>query len=254
MNMTQENSMTTDSLPETPRPITDKARRRLWLEPISRSWCIVTMLIFLVFVFVSIQGYMQWRTDARMIESGPVVQATGFADGAKIKGRPLPVGQSQSIYLQYEYNGKAYTSQGPLAHTGKQYIAGEPFAIRLDPNDPSVWSNREEAPSLREKMIASILTLFFTVGSGLAALFAWWRNRGLWRYGDLRQGRVLEHRQSALAPRSVALYCAVRMGKEEHLMTVYVPHSAAIPDVGQNVPLLTNENATLGLALVNYHS
>ena len=250
----QENSMTMESLPETPRPITAKVRRRLWMEPISRSWCIVTILILVTFIFFSIDGFMQWRSDARMIERGAIVQATGYAAGAKIKGRPLPVGQSQSVYIQYEYQGQKYSSQGALVQTGKQYIAGEPFSIRLDPNDPAVWSNREQVASLQGKMIASMLTLIFAFGSALAVLFTWWRNLGLWRDGYLHQARVLEHRQSALAPRSVALYCAVRVMKEEHLMTVYVPQSAAAPEVGQNIPLLTNENATRGIALVNYQS
>lgn len=254
MTETQEKSMSTDSLPETPRPITDKVRKRLWQEPITRSWSIVTFLILLTFLFVSVQGYMQWSADARMIDSGDVVKAIGFADGAKINGRPLPVGQSQPVYITYEHKGTKYSSQGALVHTGKQYVAGEPFDIRLDPSDPRIWTNRDEAASLREKMIASILTLIFTIGSTLATIFAWWRNRSLWCYGELRQGRVLEHRQSALAPKSVALHCAVRVVKQEHLMTIYVPQSAAVPAKGQSIALLTNENATRGIALANYHT
>ena len=44
------------------------------------------------------------------------------------------------------------------------------------------------------------------------------------------------------------------MMKQENLMTVYVRQSAAVPEVGQTLPLLTNEKATHGIAPLNYHA
>ena len=163
-----------------------------------RSWTILAALILVTLIVVAIQGMLQWRTSARMIENGVVVQAIGFADGARIKGRPLPIGQT--VYVAYEYNGKKYESQGPLFRTGAEYIAGEPFPVRLDPDNPSVWSNRKQPISLRENMVGAIVTSVFAVLAMAVALFLHWRVGRLWRYGELRDGRVVDSSPQCAGP------------------------------------------------------
>ncbi len=252
MSETNPDSYATQTIPEAPRPITPTARRRAFMEPVTRSWSILAILIVVTLIGVTVQGFLDWRRNYRMINNGPEVQAVAFRDRSRVKGRPLPIGQT--VYIEYEYNGQKYQSQGPLFRTDEQYIEGEPFTIRIDPENPSVWSNRKVPTTMRESMVGSIITAIFAVVAVATALMMWWKNLRLWQHGEVRVGRVMEYRTSALAPRSVGLYCAVRSGRQDNLLTVYVPQSLPVPEVGQNVQLITNEAGTAGIFPANYQA
>lgn len=242
--------LSTDSVPQPPRPLTGKVRKRLLSEPTVRFWWILAALIFVTFIVTGIRGIMQWQSEARVIASGPVVKAIGFGEGARIKGRPLAV--NATVYIDYEYQGRKYKSQGPLVPTGELYMAGEPFDIRLDPDDPSVWTNRNKAATLREKLIGTVITLFFGAICVIAGLFARRQYVSVWTDGSVCSGKVVEHRQMALAPRSTAVRCAMRVGRNDSLVTVYLPHSATVPEVGQPIQLISNDAGGRAIALVNY--
>lgn len=248
--MPSPQQLSTDSVPQPPRPLTAKVRKRVLNEPTVRFWGILAALVLTSFVVATISGIMQWQSEAKVINSGPVVKAIGFGDGAKIKGRPLAIGST--VYIEYDYNGKKYKSQGPLIATGTQYTAGEPFDIRLDPDEPTIWTNRSKAATLHEKLIGSGITLFFAVICVGAGLFTRQRYVSLWRMGEIYTAKVMDHRQMALAPKSTAMQCAVRIDKKDYLVIVYLPHSASMPAPGQTLQLVCNDTGSRAVALSNY--
>lgn len=239
-------------VPDPPRPYTPKAKARASREPAVRGCWIVAILIGLSFVYGTYTGLKDWWDEARMINSGPQVQAIGYAEGAKISGRPLPIGSN--ITVTYTYEGKQYTEAGMLLATGKRYMAGEPFEIRIDPRNPSRWTNRDTPVGIRENLVASIMLAIFALmalGTGLILRAIYLH---LWREGELVTARVLEHRHSAMAPHSVGLYCALRAGRNDKPVMVYVPQDGHVPDAGGTIKLIANESCTRAIALSSYHA
>ena len=240
--------------PEVPRPLTPRALSHIMKEPNVRFWWILAALMVAATIGFSISGLLKWRDDAAMIGAGPAVQATGWiAGGARVKGQALRAGEGISVDIEYEFEGKKFKSLGPLVQTGKEYRSGTPFEIRLKPGDPTVWTNRNQPVPFWEEMIAAFIAMVAALGCLCAAILVRMRFRLLWITGEQRTARVVDHRQNALAPKSVVLVCAIRQARQEMLVSVLVPHNDAVPSVGQNIELIVNESLTTAIAVTNYH-
>ncbi len=242
------NGIEPSSLPRSPRALTPKIKSAVMAEPKVRFWWLLVGLMTLATIGFTIKGLIQWQQDADVIGSGAVVKAVGYMPGgSRIRGRPLSVGQGSSVEIEYEYEGKKIKSLGPLFQTGEEYIAGVPFDIHIDRSDPSVWTNRKTAVPFWENLIGAFVGIIATFGCVLAALFVGLRYKQLWIAGEPRPARVVEHRHTAMAPRSVQLVCAVRQMKEERLVSVFMPQSAAVPEVGQHIDLIVNDSVSMAL-------
>src|SRR5262245_13966422 len=84
-------------LPQTPRPLTPRARRRSWAELPVRVWLILTITIALVTVYFTVTRVLEAREDRWLIEHGTPVNAVFEAVGTDpVKGHgqkraePLP--------------------------------------------------------------------------------------------------------------------------------------------------------------------
>ena len=87
----------------------------------------------------------------------------------------------------------------------------------------------------------------------VVALILRQRSLSLWTNGDQVAARIIRQGQSALAPQSVVLRCAMRDGKIERLVNVYVPQKSAPSEGTPTIQLVVSLDRSRALALVNYH-
>lgn len=237
---------------EPPRPVTPRVRRRLWAEPMVRGWLLFVVALLLGSIFLAIRSTMEWVEETNVVRNGVSVQAVAWhLGGARVVGMSLAQGAQVSI--EYTYEGKKYTASGQLHKTGQAYLSMQPFTIRIDPKKPEAWTNREDVPPVAEKMMGVGIMLIVAAICAVVMFVQRHRARSLWIHGDLVNARIIGRSQPALAPNSSALRCAIREGRTDHLVTVYVPQNLAPTDDGATIELVASANRARALALVNYH-
>lgn len=238
-------------VPGPPRPVGSLARKRAWIEPGVRFWWIAAILIVVAAIGLAVQGVLNWREENFVIREGVVVEATAFTAGEiRVANRPIPM--ERPVTLDYEFNGRTYSSRGMLTNVGQVYISGQPFEVRIDPRAPENWSNRQEPTTIVGNLFGAIMALFAGLFTGAISLVAQRLQLQLWSRGQHRTGRVLGHSQSALAPRSVSVRCAVRVGKHEKALSVFVPQKGHVPGENEAIELITNAAGTRAIAVANY--
>jgi hypothetical protein len=240
-------------LAQTPRQFTVRGKRRCWLEPSVRLWVILTAIICIATIWSGAKSLLTWLEDKKLIEQGAEVQAMVYLsdDAAKIKKRVVSL--ANPVLLEYTYQGKQFSKTVFMRNVGQDYLSGVPFPIKVSPDNPDRWTNLKEVPALVQEMTG---TLLLAASALLAALIGWLSLqsiRMIWKRGELRTGRVLEHRQTAIAPRSTALRVAVPTGRVDRVASVFIPQDANPPAVGQPIDLVTNASATRVLAVQNFY-
>lgn len=255
--MTQESAQPAaarsgNAVPEPSRPVTPKVRRRIWAEPQVRGWLLFAIALLIGAIILAIGSMVEWGEETNVIRNGEVIKAVAWhSGGAKVPGMSLAVGVP--VDIEYEYKGQKYNRSGVLYNTGIQYESMKPFDIRVDPKDPAIWANRTDVPSLIEKMMGVGIMLGVAMICVLIMLLLRWRWTALWVDGDLISARIIGQGQSALAPQSVLLRCAVRAGKTERPLAVYVPQSMAPSEGKQTLELIVSHDRSRALAVINYH-
>jgi hypothetical protein len=238
------------AVPDPPRPVTPRVRRRTWAEPMVRGWLLLAIGLVIGALVLAVSSTIEWISETNVVRNGVTVQAVAWhAGGARVTGMSLAVGSP--VNIEYEYNGQKYKVTGLLYNTGKMYISQVPFEIRIDPENPTTWTNRTVVPPMVEKMMGAGIMLGVAAACAIVALVLRSRSMAIWVDGDLISSRVIGQGQSALAPQSAALRCTVRIGRTERPLTVYVPHQQASDQ--QTIELIVSHDRSQALAVVNYH-
>jgi hypothetical protein len=123
---------------------------------------------------------------------------------------------------------------GPLpghAERGERVVSGpkNPVTLRVDPNDPSRWTDRTTAPPLLSRMVIPLsIGLPIVAVLGLVA----WSGRGsaarVWRDGPSVPAMVVGPAgQTPFAPRSSAVRCTPADSNDKRVFTVFLPAGAA---------------------------
>jgi len=240
------------AVPEASRPVTPRVRRRVWAEPPVRGWLLLVFGLLIGAIILAIGSTLEWIEETNVIRNGEVIQAVAWhAGGTRVKGMNLAIGVP--VDIEYEYKGQKYKRSGVLHGSGEQYVSLIPFDIRVDPKDPAVWANRKDVPSLAEKMMGVGIMLGVAIACAVVTLLLRMRYIALWVDGDLINARIIGQSQSALAPHSAVLRCAVRVGKTERPLLVYVPQAESPTDEKQTIDLVVSHDRSRALAVINYH-
>ena len=255
--MTQESGQAatvpaTGAVPEPARPVTPRVRRRIWAEPVVRGWLLLTIGLVIAALVIAVSSTLEWIRETHVVRNGVRIQAMAWHAGSRhVKGMSLANGAQ--LEIEYDYNGTKYRATGVLYNTGAQYISQTPFDIRIDPENPAIWTNRIDVPPMVEKMMGVGIMLAVAMVCAMVTLLLRMRQIALWVHGDLVSARIIRRSQSALAPNSVALSCAVRVGKTERPVIVYVPQSKAPSEQAQSIDLVVSHDRLRALAVVNYY-
>ena len=108
------------SLPDPPRPLTPRVRRRAWTEPHVRFWWVLTVALLLIGAYVCGREWLVWSREVRLIRSGRAVDAEIMsAAGLSSRWQQLP--PDSVVTIQYQVDGKLYDKSGYLMGR-KDYI------------------------------------------------------------------------------------------------------------------------------------
>jgi hypothetical protein len=227
-----------------PRGVSKLVRRRIWLEPSVRFWWLAGAVMLLVAVGFSVQDLRLWLQELRLIRQGAVVPAMVLvADGIDIKDKKLP--PTAITTLRYQFKGKTYDVTGTLAGRKELILTGHPVDLRIDPDQPDVWTYRSEPTSIVAALLGPIIVFPLGLIGLLVALWKRGRLERLWKTGPARLAIVIETRQTALAPMSKLVRVTPQGVGDRRLYTVYVPHTVRQLQHGDLLWMISHpDNAT----------
>jgi hypothetical protein len=250
---TSDAAMPIDALPKVPRPLTPRARRRAWQEPIVRFlWLSSIGIAVVALYFLATRAY-EWRQEEWLIVNGTEVTAKLMHSGQKITGRPIRLGDDIEVF--FDWHGKQVEAPGELKDTNEQFREGQQLVIRVDPNNPQHWTNQLQPTPLRSRLIgayflgmAAVLAIILSVVMRLKFLH-------LWKRGELHEATVSSHTHTAMAPRSVLLRCQVPYRRLRLITTVTIPQNMPVPQPGAAIQLLCSpSNLRQAIPVMTYHA
>ena len=206
--------------PDPPRPLTPKAARRAWVEPTVRPWWLMAIAVLLAVGGYSVAQLVERSALNRLMTAGvPVAAKVVSTDNRSIVGQAATT--EEQANLTFDWHGQPSTARGFLSRNS---TIGATIPIRVDPADPTVWTDQTEPAPLVRSLFVGLAVL--PLAPALLAV-AVVRRRAVAR--TVRLGRaavavVADRRQTPIAPFSYAVRCALRDGADRRLRTVYVPH------------------------------
>jgi hypothetical protein len=242
-------------LPQVPRQLSARARRRSWAEMPVRVWMVLSIAVGIVTIFFTATRLNEALDDRWLIQHGLDVAAKF----TKVDGDPFPKrrprNESMPVEFTYVVDGKAYNQSVSLEpkHDSKgnavSAMVGTDFPIKVDPRNPSRWREETELKPWSQELtaIGFLLPLWIVV---LAIMF-WKRATVLktWRNEPLAEGFIVEVRHTPIAPMSRIVRFSLRDGPDRRVWSTSMPFSAGIPPVGAPLWLICSP-ARPGRAIV----
>jgi hypothetical protein len=227
-----------DAPPPAPRAITQRVSMRSWIDPRPRFWLIVAGFLLAIFVYFSIARVLEWRQEADLIRHGTLVTATVGVEGVSRSNYVIPAGTP--VQLSFTVNGQAQQVSGLLEGQPGLVATGKTVQIRIDPNDPTRWTDLSEPTPLIGDLIGPLLILPIVP---IALVLAWLKRKKLlaaWTSGHAEAAVVDDRHQSALAPMSHVVSCSFRDLPDKRIILVYLPRAFAKIQPGDVIWLLTS--------------
>jgi hypothetical protein len=217
--------------PPPPRPISPAANRRSWSEPIVRFWLLATIALIAIGGWFFTQQLLAFRSEQRLISTGAVVTATVIEVNNESRvGAKYPPGSNST--LKFDWQGQTINAYGILS--SNQFITdGETVNLHVDPNDPTVWTDRIYPEPLGQRIIAGAVVIPAALITIAAALMLRRRLLAIWRDAEAVLFTVVDTRHSALAPLSHTLRCVSANGRDPTIVTVYLPTKFPRPQPGE---------------------
>jgi hypothetical protein len=222
--------------PNTPRPITPAVRRRSWMEPRVRFWAIGFLAVVGIAIWFFASQYQEYLHEQRLIETGVTVAAT-----VQTVNNLTPIAGQRYILpaevdMKFMLNGQAQDVTGTITRLpGDAYvIVGGTITLRVNPDHPEEWTERTEPEALSQRLLAAGVVLILGImAAALATILLRRRAISTWRDGIAEAFAVIDTYHTALAPRSHAVHCAATSGRDQQVITVYLPARLPRPKPGE---------------------
>ncbi|MGD0137743.1 MAG: DUF3592 domain-containing protein [Tepidisphaeraceae bacterium] len=217
--------------PPPPRLVTPAAIRRSWTDPLVRFWILATAVLLAIGGWFFTQQFMSSRSEQWLIAHGEAVNAVLIeVNGDSRTGAKFPPGSPCT--LKFDWQGQAVNVHGMLT-SNDFLINGQTVQLRVDPNDPTDWTDRKEPEPLAHRLIAGAIIIPAALITALAAVFLRQRVLRVWREGQPFLFTVVDTRYSALAPLSHTVRCVVSTGRDSTIITVHLPMRSPRPQRGE---------------------
>ncbi len=217
-----------------PRPLTATARRSASAEPRVRFWIYAALVLTVIAVWFSVDRIREWSRLAALIRNGRLV--TARVQTLDSLGRATPA--SDPVKLTFTLNGTPQLVEGVMEGRSGFVQNNTEVQVRVDPNNPGRWTTLQSVPILPAQLLAAFIIFPVALLLLLLALFLRRRILRIWRNGQAIPALVVETRQSAMSPRSRAIVCTPRDGRDKRLFTVFVPTRIAQFHEGDVIHLL----------------
>ncbi len=223
-------------LTQVPRAVTGRAARRSWNELPARIWVILTGAVLLITLYFTITKYMAGRYERWLIEHGlPLDAEVMWIRGTQNPQTEFSRIDDLQVQIGYYVNGKRYElaeAQGRLTPIRDRkpiptVRVGDKIAVRVDPNDPHVWTDRGMP---RPWYVEFTIVLFLLPLLAFLGLMALWRRTqvlSIWKRGELAPAAALDLTQTAVAPFSRVVRFTLADGSDRRVYsTLHPAHNA----------------------------
>ncbi len=233
---------TSDAQPNFPR-----AALRSWMEVNVRPWLAVTLLMLVAATALGVVSYSKAAQEQRLITSGTPRDATVVGLGADT--RQMPRDEEVRVTLEYAdpKSGRTMASERLLHRKRGSVVAlKQVLKIRVDPNDPAVWTERTEPPPLMQSLTVPLMLVPVVLLSFLAT---WWqrsRVNKVLKTGTPTTATVASIRQSPLAPLSKQIGLALT-GGDRTIRQAYWPARNGPVAKGDTVDVIADGSIVLPL-------
>ncbi|MDP9174620.1 MAG: hypothetical protein M3O30_12255 [Planctomycetota bacterium] len=237
--------------PPPPRQITAAARRRSWTDPVIRFWLLATIVLVAIGCWFVFNQIVASRSEQWLIANGFVVEAkvVGVNNESRT-GAKYPPGSHSS--LTFDWKDQTINIDGVLS--SNDYVTtGEIVQLRIDPNDPTNWTDRTAPEPLGRRLIAGAVIIPAVAITLMAALLLRRRLLGVWRNAQAALYAVVETRYSALAPQSHTVRCVLATNRDPTIVVVYLPARFPRPQRGDLLWLIRRPgNAKAAIAAIAF--
>jgi hypothetical protein len=233
------------ALPQAPRPITVRARRRSWAELSVRVWVILTLAAFLITLYFIITRTQEALNDRYLIEHGVDTKVKILSvDGDPVMKRH-PRYQTSRVRISFPWHGETLTREiemDAVANESKPnafLVTTSEITLRIDPNNPDRWTEETVAKSWAQELTAVGLLLPILLVVAIVTVIQRRIVLGTWSEGTLQRAVVVDTRHSAIAPASrIVRYTLESNASGEAAATgriwqTLMPVSAGIPRPGE---------------------
>lgn len=208
------------------RPLTALARRRAWGELGVRPWTFLTLLMLLAAVVLTAVRWKAWRHEVDVVNHGTPVKAEVLYIGLSLL-REGNRDEQLTVALNYTTpDGIKHTEQwGQLPRKPGTSISAKQFVdVKVDPNQPTFWTERTEAPPVTLVMITPLICLGVAIACGLIALARRQGSLRAYQLAEPRRATVVSVKQSPLAPFSKLVGVALDNAEDRRVRTLYWPN------------------------------
>lgn len=227
-------------LPPPPRPLTPRVRRRSWAELPVRPWIILALTSTLVCLFFLVTRVREAMNDRWLIDHGINIPAKFLTVNGDPVRKRYPRNEAMAAVVTFDWQGKPYQLSIPRleAKPGGYAVVGETLPIKVDPNDPTRWTEETTAKPWSEELTAVGLLLPL---AAIAFIVLVMRRRAIlntWMHEPLLNATVIETRQSGAAPMSRIVRFTLNNEPDRRIWTMLIPVSAGIPAKGESIWLV----------------
>ena len=233
-----EASAASTAPPAPPRPITRAVKLRSWWEPSVRFWWLATLAQLFIGIWFLSDQITTYVHERELIRNGVPVTATIVSAGDEHDSRASRIFPPDApCDITFNFNGQAISLSGvtlTVVNDTDFIHPGQTISLRVDPSDPSVWTDRTQPELLARRLVAGSLMLPTTLATLIASLLLQRRVIRTWRDSGALEYAVVSTTRSALAPLSHLVRCEpISVGADRRLVTVYLPARFAKPAPGE---------------------
>jgi hypothetical protein len=229
-------------IPPAPRAVTPVGARRAWAEAGVRLWWMSALAIGALMLYLITSELIGELRQRALLRSGIAVTATieeiaGRTRHQQTRVNPVPVRLRYALEDGREFRDSVEHVLEPT-NDGSVIHAHDPLPIRVDPSDPTRWTEDRAPGSLLASMGIGVGLLPLVV---LLMALALVRRQGVlrvWRDGELSEATVLSQRSSALAPGSQQLGISLASDPSHRVVALLHPRRAGIVNDGDKLHVI----------------
>jgi hypothetical protein len=232
------------TLASTPRPLTPAARRRSWAEMPVRIWLVLAAMLGIVIVYFTTSQIIASSSEREMILNGipvegVVVQIDGRAAPEATFHRHEALAAKVRYTLPGEENARQVAGSLSVVNDPDAVIhPGDRIALRVDRSDPERWTDRTQPRSWVVELSVALVLLPLLAVLLVVAVLQRARILRIWQEGDAANGKVVDVRQTAIAPLSRMVRFTLSDGSNSRVCSVLVPTRAGVPARGEVISLV----------------
>ena len=229
-------------LSHTPRDVSPRAARRSWNELPVRIWLILAITVAFITLYFTVSKYISGRYERWLITQGLLVDAElNRIQGTREKAQAFKRTDRLFVELNYDVPGRprmmyvpGWLSQLPDQRPVPLVRVGETIPVRVDANNPTVWTDRTQPLPWIAEFAIVVLLLPLLIVLGLVALLRRRQVLNVWRQGEAAAAVVVDHKQSATAPFSRVIRFTFADGRDRRVWSTLHPAKGA-PQPGETM-------------------